>query len=183
MKIMFVPRSVTTARKTTKNKATIVSPSAKVSSCSSCIPVESEKDDQCRPDDIVLLSKDQRWPVVGLGEPVCVVCGRYGAYIVDETDRDVCSMECKRLHLNQLQFTANNTTTNIITATTTTVATPTTNIATPTETARSCGEPSSSNVVQTDIVETRDVGGMACSITRDQAEFLRKQVSALAPPT
>ena len=34
---------------------------------------------------VVSFSKSQRWPVPG--EPVCVVCGRYGAYIVDQTDQ------------------------------------------------------------------------------------------------
>ncbi|MED6133712.1 hypothetical protein PIB30_030685 [Stylosanthes scabra] len=36
---------------------------------------------------------EQRFPVAG--EPVCVICGRYGEYICNETDDDVCSMECK----------------------------------------------------------------------------------------
>ena len=31
-----------------------------------------------------------------------MVCGRYGAYIVDETDKDVCSLECKARHLRML---------------------------------------------------------------------------------
>lgn len=46
---------------------------------------------------------DQRFPAPG--EPVCVMCGRYGEYICDETDDDVCSMECKcellRLHAKE----------------------------------------------------------------------------------
>ncbi|VFQ74933.1 unnamed protein product [Cuscuta campestris] len=29
------------------------------------------------------------------GEPVCVVCGRYGEYICNETDDDICSIDCK----------------------------------------------------------------------------------------
>ncbi|XP_045438423.1 probable ATP-dependent RNA helicase DDX59 isoform X2 [Pipistrellus kuhlii] len=33
------------------------------------------------------------------GEPACVVCGRYGEYICDQTDEDVCSLECKARHL------------------------------------------------------------------------------------
>ncbi|XP_003223658.2 probable ATP-dependent RNA helicase DDX59 [Anolis carolinensis] len=41
--------------------------------------------------------KTQRWPLPG--EPVCVVCGRYGEYICDKTDEDVCSLECKAKHL------------------------------------------------------------------------------------
>ncbi|KAH6812371.1 P-loop containing nucleoside triphosphate hydrolases superfamily protein [Perilla frutescens var. frutescens] len=35
------------------------------------------------------------------GEPVCAVCGRYGEYICDETDDDICSLECKRSLLSQ----------------------------------------------------------------------------------
>ncbi|NXY82515.1 DDX59 helicase, partial [Alcedo cyanopectus] len=42
-------------------------------------------------------SKCQRWAEPG--EPVCVVCGRYGEYICDQTDEDVCSLECKAKHL------------------------------------------------------------------------------------
>ena len=56
----------------------------------------SEEDDG----PVVSYSKHQRWPVSG--ETVCVVCGRYGAYIVDETDKDVCSLECKARHLRIL---------------------------------------------------------------------------------
>ena len=44
-------------------------------------------------EEVLSFSKQQRWP--SPGEPVCVVCGRYGAYIVDRTDDDVCSLECK----------------------------------------------------------------------------------------
>ncbi|XP_034736931.1 probable ATP-dependent RNA helicase DDX59 [Etheostoma cragini] len=44
--------------------------------------------------------KSQRWPEPG--EPVCVMCGRYGEYICDSTDNDVCSLECKAKHLTQM---------------------------------------------------------------------------------
>jgi len=46
---------------------------------------------------VVERSADQR--AARPGEPTCVVCGRFGAYICDETDRDVCSLECKARHL------------------------------------------------------------------------------------
>ncbi|XP_051899318.1 probable ATP-dependent RNA helicase DDX59 [Pristis pectinata] len=46
------------------------------------------------------LSQSQRWPEPG--EPACSMCGRYGEYICDETDTDVCSLECKAKHLQQL---------------------------------------------------------------------------------
>ncbi len=44
--------------------------------------------------------KNQRWP--DPGEPVCVMCGRYGEYICDKTDNDVCSLECKASHLAKM---------------------------------------------------------------------------------
>ncbi|MEQ2161330.1 hypothetical protein GOODEAATRI_008653, partial [Goodea atripinnis] len=47
--------------------------------------------------------KSQRWPEPG--EPVCVMCGRYGEYICDATDNDVCSLECKASHLLQMGIT------------------------------------------------------------------------------
>ena len=49
---------------------------------------------------VLSFNKQQRWP--GPGEPVCVVCGRYGAYIVDRTDDDICSLECKAKRLMKL---------------------------------------------------------------------------------
>ncbi|XP_015277774.1 PREDICTED: probable ATP-dependent RNA helicase DDX59 [Gekko japonicus] len=48
-------------------------------------------------------SGTQRWP--DPGEPVCVVCGRYGEYICDQTDEDICSLECKAKHLLHIQDT------------------------------------------------------------------------------
>ncbi|XP_072982284.1 DEAD-box ATP-dependent RNA helicase 41 [Typha latifolia] len=35
------------------------------------------------------------------GEPRCVICGRYGEYICDKTDDDICSMECKNILLSR----------------------------------------------------------------------------------
>ncbi|NWS98907.1 DDX59 helicase, partial [Mionectes macconnelli] len=66
-----------------------------------------EKDSQNTDEDSSLeehiksFSKSQRWAEPG--EPVCVVCGRYGEYICDKTDADVCSLECKAKHLLQTQ--------------------------------------------------------------------------------
>ncbi|XP_074858985.1 putative ATP-dependent RNA helicase DDX59 isoform X1 [Carettochelys insculpta] len=50
-------------------------------------------------DPIKSFSKSQRWAEPG--EPICVVCGRYGEYICDKTDEDICSLECKAKHLLQ----------------------------------------------------------------------------------
>uniref|UniRef100_A0A8C5QK90 RNA helicase n=1 Tax=Leptobrachium leishanense TaxID=445787 RepID=A0A8C5QK90_9ANUR len=85
-----------------------MSPSAQpeepVSDCHSLLPCPAPvpppltppslcQSDDAQDDPIISFSKIQRWPL--LGEPVCVVCGRYGEYICDQTDHDVCSLECK----------------------------------------------------------------------------------------
>ncbi|CAL1375815.1 unnamed protein product [Linum trigynum] len=44
---------------------------------------------------------EQRFPIAG--EPFCVVCGKYGEYICDETDDDICSLECKAELIRRLQ--------------------------------------------------------------------------------
>ncbi|KAH9610702.1 hypothetical protein KSS87_001493 [Heliosperma pusillum] len=49
--------------------------------------------------DRVKMRCEQRFPLDG--EPVCVVCGRYGEYICDETEDDICSKDCKAELLNQ----------------------------------------------------------------------------------
>ena len=48
---------------------------------------------------IVELSCNQRNAIEG--EPTCVICGRYGAYICDTYEVDVCSMECKEINIGQ----------------------------------------------------------------------------------
>ena len=112
---MFIPRVVlskkpvakTTTqineRDSTSNSAkSIEKPKAVETEISESFPVEnggsSEEDD----DPVLSYSKLQRWPEEG--EPVCIICGRYGAYIVDRTDQDVCSLECKARHLHKVGF-------------------------------------------------------------------------------
>lgn len=46
---------------------------------------------------------EQRFPVPG--EPVCVICGKYGEYICNETDDDICSLDCKAELLKSLEPT------------------------------------------------------------------------------
>ncbi|KAG6535136.1 DEAD-box ATP-dependent RNA helicase 41-like [Zingiber officinale] len=40
-------------------------------------------------------------------EPHCVICGRYGEYICDQTDEDICSIECKTILLARHEKTKN----------------------------------------------------------------------------
>lgn len=56
-----------------------------------------DDDDEEEEEPVKSFKKNQRWPEPG--EPVCVMCGRYGEYICDKTDNDVCSLECKASHL------------------------------------------------------------------------------------
>uniref|UniRef100_A0A8B9P506 RNA helicase n=2 Tax=Apteryx owenii TaxID=8824 RepID=A0A8B9P506_APTOW len=62
---------------------------------------QNTDEDSSLEEPIKSFSKSQRWAEPG--EPVCVVCGRYGEYICDKTDEDVCSLECKAKHLLQAQ--------------------------------------------------------------------------------
>lgn len=64
-------------------------------------PGQASKDSHLSEEPVKSFSKTQRWAEPG--EPVCVVCGRYGEYICDETDEDVCSLECKAKHLLHVQ--------------------------------------------------------------------------------
>ncbi|KAL1023325.1 hypothetical protein UPYG_G00039260 [Umbra pygmaea] len=59
-------------------------------------PEDSEEEEE----PVKCSRKSQRWPEPG--EPVCVMCGRFGEYICDSTDNDVCSLECKASHLAKM---------------------------------------------------------------------------------
>uniref|UniRef100_A0A3Q1GEQ2 RNA helicase n=1 Tax=Acanthochromis polyacanthus TaxID=80966 RepID=A0A3Q1GEQ2_9TELE len=61
---------------------------------------EDDDDEEEEEEPVKSFKKSQRWPEPG--EPVCVMCGRYGEYICDTTDNDVCSLECKANHLVQM---------------------------------------------------------------------------------
>ncbi|KAI8537723.1 hypothetical protein RHMOL_Rhmol09G0047000 [Rhododendron molle] len=52
---------------------------------------------------------EQRFAVPG--EPVCVVCGKYGEYVCDETDDDICSIDCKTELLESLKLSEGSLTT------------------------------------------------------------------------
>ena len=40
-------------------------------------------------------SSEQRLIIPNSEEPSCIICGKYGEYINDDTDNDICSRECK----------------------------------------------------------------------------------------
>ncbi|KAK4365205.1 hypothetical protein RND71_016563 [Anisodus tanguticus] len=53
------------------------------------LPVKGSGNDTDR----VKTRSEQRFPLPG--EPACVICGKYGEYICDETEDDICSTDCK----------------------------------------------------------------------------------------
>ncbi len=112
-KSMFVPRAVLNNKKFVVKNEISVQVGERATECASARFAENpeiagpeskiaEKISDVEEDDepVVSYSKLQRWPEEG--EPVCIVCGRYGAYIVDKTEQDVCSLECKARHLHKL---------------------------------------------------------------------------------
>ena len=52
---------------------------------------DEDDDDEEEEEPVKSFRKSQRWPQPG--EPACVMCGRYGEYICDSTDNDVCSIK------------------------------------------------------------------------------------------
>ncbi|CAK7348168.1 unnamed protein product [Dovyalis caffra] len=62
-------------------------------------PVDELTVSEAAGDDVKKTSRDQRKALPG--EPICVVCGRYGEYICDQTDSDICSLECKQTLLGR----------------------------------------------------------------------------------
>lgn len=57
-------------------------------------PMVATDGDEFTEDKVKERCRDQREALPG--EPKCVICGRYGEYICDETDDDICSSECKQ---------------------------------------------------------------------------------------
>ncbi|XP_030061484.1 probable ATP-dependent RNA helicase DDX59 [Microcaecilia unicolor] len=110
---MFVPRSLKISRPATEEETGCATKKCKTSpvqdsgdsvtqdapsaSSSSVVPAVAEPDGQnssaLAEEPVKAFSKAQRWPEPG--EPVCAECGRYGEYICDESEQDVCSLECK----------------------------------------------------------------------------------------
>ncbi|KAI8082802.1 P-loop containing nucleoside triphosphate hydrolase protein [Halteromyces radiatus] len=54
-------------------------------------------------DDIKQFSSQQRLVHPDQDEPICIICGKYGEYINDNTDNDVCSLECKGIDTDLCQ--------------------------------------------------------------------------------
>jgi len=81
-----------------RKKATQAPNTSTISNKSGCSEVDKQGGGILNDEDVVkATSALQRWP--NAEEPVCVMCGKYGEYICDETDEDVCSLACKHAHL------------------------------------------------------------------------------------
>uniref|UniRef100_A0A8D3BID6 RNA helicase n=1 Tax=Scophthalmus maximus TaxID=52904 RepID=A0A8D3BID6_SCOMX len=85
---MFMPRALKVKRPT-QAPGQILNKKSKID--------QKEEEEEEEEEPVKSFKKSQRWPEPG--EPVCVMCGRYGEYICDSTDNDVCSLECKAKHL------------------------------------------------------------------------------------
>ncbi|KAI8390116.1 P-loop containing nucleoside triphosphate hydrolase protein [Blakeslea trispora] len=57
---------------------------------------ETGQDVEDSEQDIKQFSSEQR--LAQSDEPCCIVCGKYGEYINDDTDHDVCSLQCKAIN-------------------------------------------------------------------------------------
>lgn len=97
----LVPERAPTPDRASGELGPFTNPSYQVSEVSLVVPEQNEKASPVFEEPVKSFSKTQRWAEPG--EPVCVVCGRYGEYICDKTDEDVCSLECKAKHLLQVK--------------------------------------------------------------------------------
>nr|GLL25673.1 uncharacterized protein LOC109180697 isoform X2 [Ipomoea trifida] len=75
--------------------------SADVLETSTSVKQLVEYESSTNEDDRVKTWSEQRFPLPR--EPVCVVCGKYGEYICNETEDDICSIDCKAELLENLK--------------------------------------------------------------------------------
>ena len=54
----------------------------------------NEEETPSEEEEVIEFSRDA--PMAPILGPFCAVCGKFGQYVCDRTDEDVCSMECKR---------------------------------------------------------------------------------------
>ncbi|KAL2771081.1 putative ATP-dependent RNA helicase DDX59 isoform 4 [Daubentonia madagascariensis] len=97
----LVKKEATTPDRHSSESCPLPSPAGQLAEVCSVGPEQGAKDSHPSEEPVKSFSKTQRWAEPG--EPVCVVCGRYGEYICDKTDEDVCSLECKAKHLLQVR--------------------------------------------------------------------------------
>ncbi|XP_021572796.1 probable ATP-dependent RNA helicase DDX59 isoform X7 [Carlito syrichta] len=97
----LVTEETTTPDRHSSESCPFPSPSDQLAEVCSVGSEQGAKDNHPSEEPVKSFSKTQRWAEPG--EPVCVVCGRYGEYICDKTDEDVCSLECKAKHLLQVK--------------------------------------------------------------------------------
>uniref|UniRef100_A0A4W5MBG3 RNA helicase n=1 Tax=Hucho hucho TaxID=62062 RepID=A0A4W5MBG3_9TELE len=96
---MFMPRALKVKRPT-DNTSQVLKKKCKVSQEGEKEGRDSSTEESEEEEPVKSFRKSQRWPEPG--EPVCVMCSRFGEYICDSTDNDVCSLECKASHLAKM---------------------------------------------------------------------------------
>ncbi|XP_039083536.1 probable ATP-dependent RNA helicase DDX59 [Hyaena hyaena] len=97
----LVAKEATTSDRNSAEPSPFPGPAGQLAEVGLVGPERDAKDSDLSEEPVKSFSKTQRWAEPG--EPVCVVCGRYGEYICNETDEDVCSLECKAKHLLQVK--------------------------------------------------------------------------------
>uniref|UniRef100_A0A8C5LJB2 RNA helicase n=1 Tax=Jaculus jaculus TaxID=51337 RepID=A0A8C5LJB2_JACJA len=97
----LVTKEAAAPNRSSSEPGSLPSPAGQLAEVCLVGPEQNVKDGCPSEDPVKSFSKTQRWAEPG--EPVCVVCGRYGEYICDKTDEDVCSLECKAKHLLQVK--------------------------------------------------------------------------------
>ncbi|KAF0877196.1 DDX59 helicase, partial [Crocuta crocuta] len=97
----LVAKEATTSDRHSAEPSPFPGPAGQLAEVGLVGPEPDAKDSDLSEEPVKSFSKTQRWAEPG--EPVCVVCGRYGEYICNETDEDVCSLECKAKHLLQVK--------------------------------------------------------------------------------
>nr|XP_045012619.1 probable ATP-dependent RNA helicase DDX59 isoform X2 [Jaculus jaculus] len=97
----LVTKEAAAPNRSSSEPGSLPSPAGQLAEVCLVGPEQNVKDGCPSEEPVKSFSKTQRWAEPG--EPVCVVCGRYGEYICDKTDEDVCSLECKAKHLLQVK--------------------------------------------------------------------------------
>jgi ATP-dependent RNA helicase DDX59 len=85
-----VPEATIYSPNTDEVYTTDTIPDPKVNDDNSEIPFEQENVEGSSVDTVKQFSSQQRLVEPNQDEPVCVICGKYGEYINDQTDNDVC---------------------------------------------------------------------------------------------
>jgi ATP-dependent RNA helicase DDX59 len=89
LEAVTVPEATITSHLTDEAYSTDTMPDPNVNDDNSGLPFEQESVEETS-DAVKQFSSQQRLVEPNQDEPVCVICGKYGEYINDQTHNDVC---------------------------------------------------------------------------------------------